>query len=178
MIQAARINTHAGTTIAPYQPAHHAGAVSVITDAQEEFGIAINYASQPDLDNIENFYQKASGNFWVALDGDHVIGTIALLDAGQRIGIIRKMFLHPECRGDANRTAQRLFDTLLAWARQHDFQHIYLGTIDKFQAAARFYLRNGFALIDKETLPDAVKALRMKIDTTYYHLPLHEEAPR
>lgn len=177
-MQTAHKQQPANTIITTYNPEHHQGTVTVITNAQAEFDIAINYASQPDLDDIENFYQKGNGNFWVALNNSKVIGTIALVDAGNNIGIIRKMFLHPDYRGDIAKTAQRLLDTLLNWAREHHFDDIYLGTIDKFVAAARFYLRNGFYKIEKETLPDAVQAVRMKIDTTYYHLPLHREKHR
>ena len=41
-------------------------------------------ADQPDLLQIPQFYQSGAGNFWVALDGEEVVGTVALLDIGNR----------------------------------------------------------------------------------------------
>ena len=51
----------------------------ILTIQQSEFGIPITLEAQPDLLDIPSFYQKDNGNFWIALDGQEVIGTIALI---------------------------------------------------------------------------------------------------
>jgi hypothetical protein len=69
--------------IVPFADAHRAGVVDVILPIQQvEFGIPISLAAQPDLLDIPAFYQRGNGNFWVALAGKEVAGTIALLDIG------------------------------------------------------------------------------------------------
>jgi len=49
---------------------------------QLEYNIAITKNDQPDLFEIEEFYQKENGNFWIALYDNKMVGTISLLDIG------------------------------------------------------------------------------------------------
>lgn len=53
---------------------------------QEEFGISVTLQDQPDVLDIQSFYQDNAGNFWVALRGEEVVGTVALLDIGNGQG--------------------------------------------------------------------------------------------
>lgn len=63
--------------IAPYSAIHQSGIVDVILPIQQsEFGIPVTLDDQPDLLDIPGFYQKGSGNFWVALHEREVIGTL------------------------------------------------------------------------------------------------------
>ena len=116
----------------------------ILTIQQVEFQVPITIQDQPDLLEIPNFYQQGNGNFWVAVQGDEVVGTIALIDCGRPIGAIRKMFVKKEFRGKELGIAQKLLDTLTTKAQEAQMQHLYLGTIERLQAAIRFYERNGF----------------------------------
>ena len=49
-----------------------------------EFGIPITLELQPDLNEIPGFYQTNSGNFWISKIDKKIIGTISLLDIGNR----------------------------------------------------------------------------------------------
>jgi N-acetylglutamate synthase-like GNAT family acetyltransferase len=135
---------------------------------QNEFNVPITYDDQPDLQDIPTFYQKNGGNFWLALDGSHVVGTIALIDAGHGIGVLRKMFVDKNYRGKAS-IGKYLLDTLLSWAQMHQIQEIYLGTLEQMHDAHRFYERNGFKRISNDALPECVARIRMKVDTRYYY---------
>lgn len=158
-------------TILPFRPEFTEQVISLIVGIQhDEFGVQITAADQPDLANIPDFYQNAGGNFWVALDGDRVLGTIALRDIGNREGALRKMFVAPEARGKEAGVARRLLLTLLVWAKEHGIRQIYLGTTDKFLAAHRFYEKNGFRAIEPEHLPQSFP--RMVQDTKYYEIEL------
>src|SRR5689334_22200650 len=64
----------------------------IVPIQREEFGIPISAADQPDLFDIPRFYQRRAGNFWLALNQDQIVGTIALVDIGNRQGALRKMF--------------------------------------------------------------------------------------
>lgn len=133
---------------------------------RDEFGVDITYEDQPDLAEIPSFYQTSGGQFWVALDDDELIGTIALLDMGQNMGALRKMFVAPSHRGADAGVAHRLLDTLLAHAKSMGMQEIYLGTTSAFRAAHRFYEKSGFTRVKPENLPD--NFLRMIPDTRFY----------
>ncbi|HVY04948.1 MAG TPA: GNAT family N-acetyltransferase [Burkholderiales bacterium] len=154
-----------------FNPAYAQGVVDTILPIQrEEFGIRISIDDQPDLKDIPGFYQRGAGNFWVAVEDDAVIGTIALLDIGNRQAALRKMFVAKPFRGSARNVARQLLDTLMQWSRDRGIAQIYLGTTPAFQAAHRFYEKHGFVEIAKEVLPPAFPV--MKVDTKFYLLAL------
>ncbi len=153
--------------ITPFDPGHRDGVIAVVLPIQQlEFGIPVQLADQPDLLDIPGFYQQGKGQFWVALDGGMVVGTIGLLDIGNGEGALRKMFVAPSHRGAARGTAQRLLHTLVDWARARGMRRLYLGTTDKFLAAHRFYDKHGFREIDAAELPADFPV--MKVDTRFY----------
>ncbi|WP_431857323.1 GNAT family N-acetyltransferase [Azospirillum sp.] len=157
--------------IETFSPDQTAGIAALIVPIQrEEFGIPITYDDQPDLKDIQGFYRRGAGEFWVARDGSTVIGSIALLDIGEAGGALRKMFVHRDWRGAAHGVAQCLLDALLAHARRKGLAAIHLGTTDKFLAAHRFYEKNGFVAVPAEALPPTFP--RMAVDTRFYRLGL------
>lgn len=133
----------------------------------EEFGIPITADDQPDLKNIRAFYCKGNGNFWVAVEQGSIVGTIALIDIGNSQVALRKMFVKREFRGKEQGIAQRLTDTVFEWCRQKKVTDIFLGTIEPFKAAQRFYERNGFVFVEPEKLPPNFP--RMAVDNMFYH---------
>jgi len=153
-----------------FHPGDEDAVVGVILPIQrEEFGLAITAADQPDLVAIPAWYQTGAGQFWLAeLDGE-AVGTIALKDIGGGVVALRKMFVKPNARGPIG-AAQALLDTALAHARHHGVQAVWLGTTDRFQAAHRFYEKNGFAVVEAQDLPAAFP--RMAVDTRFYRLTL------
>jgi len=138
----------------------------ILNIQQNEFQVPITINEQQDLLNIPGFYQHGKGNFWVAKYGEEVVGTIALIDCGENIGTIRKMFVKKEFRGKEYGIAQRLMDILETTSRENDIKNLYLGTIEKLQAAIRFYIRNGFKLIEKQNLPSVFPI--MSVDTHFF----------
>ena len=153
--------------IAPYTKPHQDGVLDVILPIQQqEFEIPITLEAQPDLQDIERFYQKDDGNFWVALAEGRVVGTIALLDIGDRTAALRKMFVAAEWRGAKYRVAAKLLETLFAWSRNRNIDRVYLGTTAKFLAAHRFYEKNGFDELERTDLPPAFPVL--DVDTKFY----------
>lgn len=153
--------------IVPFCKRHLSGVVDIILPIQQsEFGIPITLDAQPDLLDIPGFYQQGSGNFWVALHGSEVVGTIALLDIGDGQGALRKMFVKAQLRGSRRKVAHRLLQVLLDWCKLHNLREIFLGTTAKFLAAHRFYEKNGFSEIKQTELPDSFPV--MSVDTKFY----------
>ncbi|HET9434215.1 MAG TPA: GNAT family N-acetyltransferase, partial [Chitinophagaceae bacterium] len=133
-----------------------------------EFSIPITLALQPDLNAIPEFYQTNNGNFWIAKIDDEIIGTISLLDIGNRQGALRKMFVRKNYRGKEFGVGQKLLTTLLEWSRHKGITEIFLGTTEKFTAAQRFYEKNGFKEIQKKELPETFPV--MEVDIKFYRL--------
>ena len=157
--------------ITTYQPQYQAALVKLILNIQQqEFGLPIALKDQRDLLDIPNFYQQGNGNFWIALDREKVIGTIAAIDIGDNQLALRKMFVDIKYRGKEIGVGQQLLNLLLNWAQTRNICDIYLGTVDVFQAAHRFYEKNGFMRIDRLVLPPNFPF--MSGDTMFYWLSL------
>jgi N-acetylglutamate synthase-like GNAT family acetyltransferase len=138
----------------------------ILNIQQKEFSIPIDLDAQPDLKQIEQFYQKGNGNFWVATIDNTVAGTIALLDISNRQVALRKMFVKAAYRGKEYGVGLALLHTVFAWAREKKLTDIFLGTAATLLAAHRFYEKNGFTEVEKITLPAAFPV--MKVDTKFY----------
>jgi GNAT superfamily N-acetyltransferase len=158
-------------SIVQFTPEYTDGVIDLIVPIQrEEFQVAITAEDQPDLRDIPGFYQTGNGNFWIALNDDAVVGSVALLDIGHGRGALRKMFVRPAFRGPVHGTAGRLLQTLLEWAQTHHYREIYLGTTTKYLAAHRFYEKNGFVEVAQSELPAQFPVMR--VDTKFYRYVL------
>jgi len=141
--------------------------VELITTIQiTEFGVATSAEKQPDLRDIPNFYQLGAGNFWLAFVDGQLAGTIALKDVGDGVCALRKMFVKKEFRGKERGIAAALMRTLLDWAGEKSVREIYLGTVDVYHAAHRFYEKSGFTEVARDEVPDSVPL--MDVDVKYY----------
>ncbi len=133
---------------------------------QQEYHLPITAEDQPDLFCIPSFYQQENGNFWVAVDGGAVVGTIAMKNIGNGNAVLRKMFVQKEYRGKELGVSRALLTQLIEWAREKNFRRIYLGTTPQFLAAHRFYVKNGFTEIGVEELPAEFPV--MEVDKKFY----------
>lgn len=153
--------------ITTYSPKYQDALIEMILDIQRnEFQVPVTIGDQPDLLDIKNMYCSGKGNFWVATIRDQVVGTIGLIDIGNRQAALRKMFVQKDYRGKERRVGQMLLDVLLKHCADMGIDELYLGTIGKMQAAHRFYVRNGFAALQKEELPAAFPA--MSVDHIFF----------
>jgi GNAT superfamily N-acetyltransferase len=157
-------------TIQPYTSEYQQQVIELILAIQQEFGIAITLADQPDLLEIPQIYQSGKGNFWLAIAQKQVVGTIALIDLGNGQAVIRKMFVQANYR--KQQIGQTLLKTLLNWSSQQGFKQLYLGTTEQFKAAHRFYEKNGFVQITPVELPTAFPLIA--VDTRFYRYCLSE----
>lgn len=150
--------------VEPFRPGSEAGIIDLILPIQQvEFGVPITVEDQPDLLRIADVYQAGRGGFWVAREGEDIVGTIGLIDFGGG-GALRKMFVRHDQRGTG--VAQTLLDVLLAHGKAAGLELVALGTIARMKAAHRFYERNGFEAIAPEALPPGFP--RMPVDDRFY----------
>ncbi|MEQ1554901.1 MAG: GNAT family N-acetyltransferase [Ferruginibacter sp.] len=157
--------------IQPYSEKYKEDIVSLILDIQNnEFKVPITLKEQQDLLDIEAFYLKKNGGFWLATDNDKLIGTIALIDIGNGQGALRKMFVHADYRGKEKLTGQLLLNYLINWCLHKNIKEIYLGTVEQLYAAKKFYIKNGFQKIEKSLLPSNFPI--MQVDTEFFKLKI------
>lgn len=131
-----------------------AGLVDLIEFCQnDEAHLGIKMIEQPDVFEIEHHYQENGGNFWIALDGDKVVGSIGLLKVGQQTAVLKKLFTYPEYRGEPHRLGRKLFQTLLTYAQvQSDIDKLVLDTPMGEHRSHFFYEKQGFKRISREKL--------------------------
>jgi N-acetylglutamate synthase-like GNAT family acetyltransferase len=161
----ALLNASLDIVIRPYSTGDDVFGL-ILPIQQMEFAVAVTAADQPDLADIDGFYRRGAGEFWVAAEGTRIVGSIALVDIGDRMGAVRKMFVAADRRGPAFGIAQRLLDVLTTHAAAAGMDGLLLGTTEKFRAAHRFYEKNGFSVVDVAALPPAFP--RMAVDTRFY----------
>ncbi|MBS0185614.1 MAG: bifunctional helix-turn-helix transcriptional regulator/GNAT family N-acetyltransferase [Proteobacteria bacterium] len=115
----------------------------------------------------EDFYYDHTCNFWYATNssGD-ILGSIGLKKIDDQYAELKKFFVKKAYRGKG--VAQKLMKTLLKAALKHNFKFLVLGTVDKLQAAQKFYLNQGFIKIDPKDLPK--KFEKCPVDTVFFKL--------
>jgi len=154
-----------------YAPGDEEDALALIVPIQrEEFGIEISAQDQPDLMQIQSFYQTGTGDFWIARRQGVVIGTIGLKDIGNGEAALRKMFVAASWRGRELGVAKQMLEILIEASKARGVKRIYLGTTEKFLAAHRSYEKHGFEQIEQHQLPDSFPM--MNVDTRFYALQL------
>ncbi len=113
----------------------------------------------------EEYYYNNAYNFWFATDdGGKIIGCVGLKRLNDNTGEIKKFFVVQDYRRKG--VAQKLMEILLKAAVKHGFTELYLGTVDKLEAAQRFYEKYGFTRIMKQQLPREFEIL--PVDTVFF----------
>ncbi|MFZ5444244.1 MAG: GNAT family N-acetyltransferase [Myxococcota bacterium] len=124
--------------------------VTLVRDTLAEFGITwgVGAATDTQLEQLPESYTVAGGQFFVAVDAGHVIGTAGVFPVEPGVFELRKMYLGPQTRGKG--VGQRLFDACRAFVITHGGHRIVLDTTEQMTAAIRFYERNGFVRDDTQ----------------------------
>ncbi len=158
--------------IVQYEENYKEQTINLILSIQQcEFNINTKIEERPDLQDIQKFYlEPSNSNFWLALYNDNVIGTISISHIKGKKLALQNMYVHKDFRGLKYETASKLLKETINFAKERNIKEIYLGTAADFFAAHKFYERNGFAQIGKESLPK--KFPLMSIDSRFFELIL------
>lgn len=113
----------------------------------------VSVDDQPDLLNIESEYIKKGGNFWIAREGETLIGSIGLMPYTAEIAVLKKFFVYEDYQGKPYHTGRSLYNELIAFAKKRAYKTILLDTPRNTKRAHTFYLKAGFKQINEEDLP-------------------------
>jgi N-acetylglutamate synthase-like GNAT family acetyltransferase len=153
-------------SIIPFDKNHQAEINELMSEIQKEFDTFFSSPLSASISDLVN----SGDTFWVALNDNKIIGTIGLSRFDSNIGIIRRMFVAKKYRGNQLNIAKNLLDIAMAEAKSRRYTAVYLGTMEQFKAAQRFYIKNNFVQISREGLPD--KMTLSTNDTLFYKLKL------
>lgn len=116
------------------------------------------------LQDVYCYYNSC--NFWYAVDEQGaIIGCIGLKKLNDTEGEVKKFFIMSTYQGLG--LAQKLMLTLVKNAMKHGFKKLSLGTVAQLNAARRFYEKNGFVLVNKDSLPKEFELC--PLDTHFYY---------
>lgn len=104
--------------------------------------------------------------YWVAQKGQEIIGTVAIVLIENGYAILKNMFVKKEFRGKRFDVSHTLLLKALNWCKSENITNIYLGTMEQFIAAQKFYEKNGFQKIDRNELPEGF--IHNPMDTVFY----------
>ena len=124
--------------------------VELVRETLAEFGIEFGVGANTDtqLERLPESYAGEGGAFFVAFDGEALIGTAGVALVDPNVFELRKMYLRPAARGRG--VGQQLFDACLAFVKRHGGERVVLDTTDQMTAAIAFYERNGFVRDDTQ----------------------------
>jgi putative acetyltransferase len=124
--------------------------VRLVTDSLAEFGLAfgVGAATDDDLPLLPGSYAARGGAFWVASDGDMLVGTAGVFPVAPATYELRKMYLRTAARGLG--LGRRLLDTAVTWTRAQGGTHLVLDTMEKMERAIAFYEAHGFVRDDTQ----------------------------
>jgi molybdenum cofactor guanylyltransferase len=150
--------TRLALPIVPFGAEHADGFRSLVSDTLREFGFEPDPAIDSDLDDPARTYAA----IWVVLEGDEVVGSIALRDLGERRLELKRMYLRTSQRGRG--LGRRLLTTALDWARAQGTRTIRLDTTREMEAARHLYEQYGFHRIPGEAPRQGQQRLLYELD--------------
>jgi GNAT superfamily N-acetyltransferase len=125
----------------------------VLNIQQVEYGTQLSSDNQPDLKNVDAFFQGGHSAFWVAESAaGEIVGCIGLMDLGGGACAMRKFMVAAGARGRQNGVSAALTAQFESHARQH-CPRIALSTIEATKTAQAYYAREGYAIVDQSQLP-------------------------
>ena len=133
-----------------YEDKYKTEVCNFINESMHKF-IGRDYKERPDVLNINEYYIKNNGNFWLAIDvkTKKVIGTIALENRKNEYGILKRFYVDQEYQN--NGVGTKLYEMLDNYANtMTKINKIYLACGNVLKKAQHFYKSKGF--IQKDTL--------------------------
>ncbi len=113
-----------------------------------QFEAYIERSLHEEIDRVAQYYGERGGGFWVAVDGDALLGMFGLEPAGPGELELRRMYVAPQAqrRGIARYMLQFAEDE----CRRRGVRVLVLSTSKLQQPALALYRNSGFRLLHEE----------------------------
>ena len=99
------------------------------------------YPSQ-DLADIPRTYGNKGEAFFVAMNHDHIVGTVAVKREDERMALLRRIFVEPAFRNQ--RIGMKLLAQAIDFCKENGYEEIIFKTSTKMDKAIRLCQQNGF----------------------------------
>lgn len=141
--------------IRPFERRDAAAVIDLVLGIQnDEFHLGLSICDQRDLEDIEVYYLKGGGTFFVAEEpAGRIVGSIGLLRLRDDLGVMKKFFVAAGHRGREHGVARALYDRFIAFAQREGIRQIVLDTPSAATRSHGFYRSVGFVQIERSELP-------------------------
>lgn len=120
---------------------------ALITSVLRSYGITTNpQTTDLDLTDIQANYWTRKGAFFVLLDGEKIIGTVALHHETDAACELCRMYLETQYRGHG--LGRRLLEHSIREAQMRGFREVRLKTASVLVEAIALYKRAGFVTVE------------------------------
>jgi len=119
-------------------------------DLRDSFEVYIERALAEEMDRIPAYYSERDGGFWVAVNGDKVVGAFGLERASDDAMELRRMYVDPSARRRG--IAQRMLQFAEDECRRRNASRLELSTAEIQQASLALYRNAGYRLVRKEAV--------------------------
>lgn len=146
--------------IEPYNDTHHCAFRAL----NLEWLLKFNLAEEPDyrvLSDPRGQILEHGGYIWVALDGDEVVGTAALVKESDHRYELAKMSVAANYRGQG--LGRRLIDTCIDKARSMSVEKIELFSNHQLASALKLYESVGFVYVPVVDSPFETADIKMEL---------------
>lgn len=136
-------------TIQPFDPKYQPGIDLMMGTIVPEYPEPFFHLP---IRKIEELYQLPGRHYWVALNDDTVIGSVGIVVIGD-YAVLKSLFVFKVWRGEEKGVAGSLMKVATDKAKEEGCTTMYLGTMEQFKAAQRFYAKHGYEQITEQDLP-------------------------
>jgi putative acetyltransferase len=115
----------------------------LVRDVLAQYGLAYDRAgSDRTLEDLEAFYIRAGGAFWVVEDAGAIVATVAVRKKSAEVFELEKMYIRRSHRGKG--LGKRLLELGIDFARAAGARRLELDTSSKLVEAVALYEKRGF----------------------------------
>ncbi|RME75586.1 MAG: GNAT family N-acetyltransferase [Planctomycetota bacterium] len=124
--------------LAPYTPRHHCGVLALVGSCYAEYGQVLELRTlDADLAGIEDAYPWPEATFQVLLEGERVVGTVAVRQLDAATAELKRLYLLARWRGQG--IGKRLALWACEWARRRGCSRVRLWSDVHFETAHALY---------------------------------------
>ena len=114
----------------------------VLRVMQDEFSVDSNVYPAQDIDDIETSYGGLGEAFFVGVEDDIVVGTVAVKKEDERVAFLRRIFVDERYRG--KKIGSQLMARAIDFCSEVGYQEIVFNTTSRMQAAIALCKTKGF----------------------------------
>jgi GNAT superfamily N-acetyltransferase len=117
-------------------------------DMKDAFEIYIARSLMEEIDRVSEYYSERNGGFWVAVEGEGIVGMFGLEPSGEGAMELRRMYIDPDFRRRG--MARKMLDFAEQQCRRRQRPRMNLSTSELQREALALYRNAGYALVREE----------------------------